>query len=175
MKRRSWIALPLLLCVLLGGFLWRQLERPRDEFVRSTLIGQPLPAFTLPPATEGVKGLANTDFADGKPRLLNIFASWCIPCKAEAPVLDALKGRGVEIYAVAIQDKPENVAAFLAEHGNPFARIGATDMGFQVKLGSTGVPETYVIAGNGRITYQHIGEIRPEHVPMLLQKLEAAK
>jgi cytochrome c biogenesis protein CcmG/thiol:disulfide interchange protein DsbE len=114
--------------------------------------------------------------ADGTPRLLNIFASWCIPCRAEAPHLETLKEAGVQIDAIAIRDRPEDVAAFLAEFGNPFRRIGAdTELAVQLKLGSSGVPETYVIGGDGTILYQHIGDIRAEHVPMLLDRLKAAK
>jgi cytochrome c biogenesis protein CcmG/thiol:disulfide interchange protein DsbE len=103
----------------------------------------------LPQQCRG-EGLSSKDFADGKPRMLNIFASWCLPCKAEAPFLEQIKEAGVEIHAIAIKDKPEDVAAFLAEHGNPFVRIGADmDMLIQLKLGSSGVPETYLIDGKG--------------------------
>jgi cytochrome c biogenesis protein CcmG, thiol:disulfide interchange protein DsbE len=174
--RRSWLIwIPLAIFAFLAGIFLYGLTDPKDEFVRSQMIGKPLPAFTFPAATEGVSGLANTDFADGKSRMLNIFGSWCIPCKAEAPMLEQLKEQGVEIHAIAVNDKPENVAAFLAEHGNPFARIGAADMAFQVQLGSSGVPETFIIDGKGRIVYQHIGDIRPEHVEPLLDKWKAAK
>ena len=170
------IWLPLAVFGLVGGLALYGLLAPKDEFVRSQLVGEKLPVFELPAATEGVQGLANTDFADGKPRLLNFFGSWCGPCKAEAPQLDALARAGVEIHGIALRDKPEDVAKFLREFGNPFARIGSDiDMRLQVKLGSSGVPETYIIAGDGTILYQHIGDIRAEHMPMLLQRLEAAR
>ena len=174
---KNWLIwLPLALFAFLGGIFLYGLVEPKDEYVRSTLIGKPLPEFALPPATEGVEGLSNKDFADGKPRLLNIFASWCLPCKAEAPLLEQIKEAGVEIHAIAIKDKPEDVAGFLAEHGNPFVRIGADmDMLIQLKLGSSGVPETYLIDGKGRIIHQHIGDIRPEHVAPLLAKLREAQ
>ena len=90
-------------------------------------------------------------------------------------MLEQLKSAGVEIHAIAINDKPENLDAFLKEFGNPFGRIGAADMAFQVQLGSSGVPETFIIDGKGRIVHQHIGDIRAEHVQPLLEKWRSAK
>jgi cytochrome c biogenesis protein CcmG, thiol:disulfide interchange protein DsbE len=174
---RPWLLwLPLAVVAFIGGLAIYGLVVPKDDMVHSAMVGRKLPEFALPPATVGIEGLSNRDLADGKPRLLNIFASWCIPCKAEAPYLDALKKSGAEIDAIAIRDKPEDVAAFLAEFGNPFRRIGSdSEMAVQLKLGSSGVPETYVVGGDGTILYQHIGDIRAEHVPMLLEKLREAQ
>lgn len=152
-----------------------QLSRPKDEFVESTMIGKPVPAFDLPAAVADRPGLATADFADGQPKLLNIFASWCIPCRAEASQLAALERNGADIVAIAIRDRPEDVAAFLAAYGDPFSRIGKDDISeVQLALGSSGVPETFVIDGRGVIRYQHIGDIRPEHVPVLLEELRKA-
>jgi cytochrome c biogenesis protein CcmG, thiol:disulfide interchange protein DsbE len=174
--RSRWVWLPLALLAFVAGLSVYGLLRPKDDFVHSNMVGQKLPAFDLPAATDGVSGLRNIDFADGTPRLLNIFASWCIPCRAEAPYLDALKARGAQIYGVAIRDDPRDVAAFLNQYGNPFAKIASdATMKLQLSLGSSGVPETYVIGGDGTILYQHIGDIRAEHVPQLLAKLEEAK
>lgn len=176
LTRRLIFWLPLAVLALLGGIAIYGLIVPKDDIIQSAMVGRKLPSFNLPAATDGVQGLSNMDMASGKPRLLNIFASWCIPCRAEAPQLDALAKAGVEIDSIAIRDKPEDVAAFLAEYGNPFQRIGADqDMAVQLALGSSGVPETYVIAGDGTILYQHIGDIRAEHVPMLLGKLRDAR
>ena len=151
------------------------LYRPADREVASTMIGKPLPEFTLRAAAADRPGLARADLADGKPRLLNIFASWCVPCAVESPQLAALKAEGVEIAGVAIRDRPEDVGAFLARNGNPYSRIGADDRSeVQFGIGSSGVPETFVIDGKGTIRYQHIGEIRPEHLALLREKLKEA-
>ena len=168
-----WLPLGLFLGFLLLSvvvMLW-----PGDRNVASGLVGKPLPAFALKPAVDDRPGLSSADLTGGKPRLLNVFASWCVPCAAEAPVLARLQQAGVQIDGIAIRDRKADVAAFLARNGNPFARIGADDVGaVQIALGSSGVPETFVIDGKGIIRYQHIGDIRPEQVPMILAKLKEA-
>ena len=170
-----WWWIPLLLFALFLGVAGYQLTQPKDEFIPSAMIGEPLPRFDLRPAIAGRPGLSTADFQDGKPRLLNIWASWCVPCIAEAPQLERLRRQGAEIVGIAIRDRPEDVAAFLARYGNPYSRIGADDLlQVQLAIGSSGVPETFVIDGEGTITYQHIGDIRAEHVPMLLEKLREA-
>lgn len=151
------------------------LLRPADRNVASTLVGKPVPAFDLPPALPGRPGLDSKVLANGKPHLVNIFASWCLPCRVEAPQLGALARAGVPIEGISVRDTTEALQGFLTQYGDPFQRIGADDDGkVQLALGSSGVPETYVVDGKGVIRYQHIGEIRPEHVPLLLDKLREA-
>ncbi|MFL9842106.1 DsbE family thiol:disulfide interchange protein [Sphingomonas sp. ST-64] len=168
--------LPLLAFSVLVVLVGYGLTRPSDAPVRSALVGKPLPDFALPAMVPGKPGLVRADLATGKPRLLNVFASWCVPCIAEAPQLMKLKAAGVQIDAVAIRDTPEAVAAFLARHGDPYARIGNdAQRVVQIGIGSSGVPETFVIDGQGRIAMQHIGDIREEDVPKLLKALEDAR
>ncbi len=170
MTWRLWV--PLLLFagfVALAGYM---LTKPKDEFVESRMVGKELPYFALRPAVPERPGVASAGFKAGAPRLLNIFASWCLPCIAEARQLERLAAMGVQIDGIAIRDRPEDVADFLQRHGNPYQRIGADDLSeVQLAIGSSGVPETFVIDGSGRIAYQHIGDIRPEHVPMLMEEL----
>jgi len=164
--------------VLFGAFVVLVLYgllRPADHDVKSAMIGKPLPQFALRPATQELPGLSFADMADGKPRLLNIFASWCIPCAAEAPQLAELRAKGVEVVGVAIRDRPEELKVFLQRNGNPFSRIGADDVSaIQFAIGSSGVPESFVIDGKGTIRYQHIGDIRPDQVEMIVQKVREA-
>lgn len=174
--RTILIWLPLLLFLAFIGLFASGLFKPDDRVIHSRLVGQSLPAFTLPAAASDRPALASTQLATGTPRLLNIFASWCVPCAAEAPQLEALKQAGVQIDAIAIRDARPDVDAFLKRNGNPYARIGLdARSGVQIALGSSGVPETFVIDGKGRIAYQHIGDIRAEDVPMLLQRLRDAR
>lgn len=174
--RRWLIWLPLAVFAGLALLIANELRAPSDRTVRSTLIDRPLPDVTLPPLLPGKPGLDRADFAGGGPRLLNIFASWCVPCIAEAPQLARLKAAGVGIDAVAVRDTGPAVATFLARYGDPYVGIGSDPASrTQLALGSSGVPETFVVDGRGVIRLQHIGAIRDEDVPELLQALAEAK
>jgi len=168
-----WVLLAL--AAGLFGLFAFMLSQPKDEFVESTMIGKPIPEFALPPIVTDRPGLSRADLADGKPKLLNVFASWCVPCAAEAPNLARLEASGANIVGVAIRDRPEDAAAFLSQYGNPFSRIGRDDIRqVQLSIGSSGVPETFVIDGNGVIRYQYIGPIGPGEVSLLLAQLREA-
>lgn len=174
--KRALVWLPLALFTLLLAVAIYGLRQDGDRSVRSAMVGRALPAFALPPMVPGKPGLTRADFVQGKPRLINVFASWCVPCAAEAAQLARLKAAGVAIDAVAIRDRSDDVTAFLARNGDPFAAIGSDpESAFQLALGSSGVPETFVIDGRGRVAHQHIGEIREEDVPVILAALERAK
>ena len=168
--------LPLLvLIVFVGAVAWR-LSSTADEKIASKMIGQPVPAIALAPAVPGKPGLSSTDLAKGQPRFVNVFASWCVPCIAEAPLLSELRRRGMPIDAIAVRDRAEDVAAFLDRHGDPFERIGADPQSqAQLALGSSGVPETFIVDGRGIIRYQHMGPIEPGDVPSLVAQWDAAK
>jgi len=169
-----WV--PLALFAVFLGIAATGLIAPRDSVIESQMIGEPVPQFALAPSLPGRPGLTSADLATGEPRLLNVFASWCVPCIAEAPQLMQLRRAGVAIDAIAIRDRPEDVAVFLSRYGDPYERIGAdTDSRVQLSLGSSGVPETFVVDGEGIIRHQHIGDIRAEDVPALLAALEAAR
>ena len=176
MVRRWTLWMPLALFLAIVALAAWRLQDNGETVVKSALVGKPLPEFTLPAMIAGKPGLRRSDLATGKPRLLNVFASWCVPCIAEAPQLMKLKDAGVQIDAVAIKDSPAAVTAFLSRHGDPYARIGNDyDRIVQIGIGSSGVPETFVIDGKGRIAAQHIGDIREDDVPKLLKALDEAE
>jgi len=139
----------------------------------STLIGKPLPAFALSSVRRGDDGLATADLR-GAPRLLNVFASWCVTCKYEHPVLLALKARGVPIDGLDWKDEPAAGAHYLAENGDPYRKVGNDRSGRAgIDLGVAAVPETFVIDGAGRVRFKEVGPITPEEWTQKIEPLMA--
>ena len=167
--------LPLTLFGVFVAVVMLSLLHPADRAVQSAMIGRPLPQFALAAASVDRPGLARADLANGKVHLLNIFASWCVPCAVEAPQLEALRARGIDVVGVAIRDHPQDLQQFFARNGNPFSRVGADNVSaIQFALGSSGVPESFVIDGRGMIRYQHIGDIRIDQVDLIADKVAEA-
>jgi cytochrome c biogenesis protein CcmG/thiol:disulfide interchange protein DsbE len=161
--------------LILAALVWR-LATPADTNVHSALEGKPLPAFNLPAIIPGKPALSSAELATGQPHLVNVFASWCVPCVTEVKVLQTLKDRGVHIEGIAVRDRPDDLADFLARNGDPYERIGSDPQSdVQISLGSSGVPESFVVDGKGVIRYQQIGPIDASDVPMILSKLEQAR
>ena len=172
MKRRLLLWLPFALGIGLLGMFYIGLRNPTDHIIASQLVGQPLPLFAAEAAVPGQPGLASSDFRDGKPRLLNVFASWCVPCVAEIPMLLRLKAMGADVVGFAVHDSTDGLTKFLAANGNPYSRIGLDQAGrAQMAFGSAGVPETFVVDGKGKIIYQHVGVVTDADVPKLLAML----
>jgi cytochrome c biogenesis protein CcmG/thiol:disulfide interchange protein DsbE len=165
----------LLLLFIVSSLAWR-LIKPANPAIPSQLVERSVPQFVLAPAMPTKAGLRSTDLATGEPRLLNIFASWCVPCVGEASVLGKLRQRGVKIDAIAVRDTPDAIAAFLARNGDPYERIGIDPQSdVQISLGSSGVPETFVIDGRGVIRRQYIGPLTAANVPGLIQELRSLR
>ena len=177
MKRRLIFWLPFgIAIIVLILFLRPLLEQRGEHVVRSGMIGRPVPEFQLAPAIAGRPGLASATMRRGHPHLVHIFASWGLPCRVEAPQLEALARRGIPIDGIAVRDRPQDLARFLASYGDPFRAIGAdADRRVQMDLGSAGVPETFVIDGNGVIRHQHIGAITEGDMATIVAAWEAAR
>lgn len=128
------------------------------------LIGQRVPAFSLP----GIAGSSLTDAELGSqpaPVLVNFFASWCVPCVQEAPVLQSLREAGIALFGIAYKDQDSAVAAFLARNGDPFTRVVADAPGrAAIDWGVTGVPETFLLDRQGIVRWHFAGPLTPEIV-----------
>ena len=175
--RRRWLlfVIPLLLFIVMSVFLGIGLTRDPST-LPSALVGKAAPDFVLPPLDgRDQHGLSRADLG-GKPMLVNVFASWCVPCRMEHPVISRLAEEGVVVQGINYKDRPEDAKAWLGELGDPFQHLGADRDGrVAIDWGVYGVPETYVIDKNGRITYRQVGPMQPEDVERtilpLLEKL----
>lgn len=134
-------------------------EAPRD--LPSTFIEKPVPATDLPALSDAKPGFTSADLADGGVKLVNIWASWCGPCRVEHPFLMQLAEEGVEIHGFNYKDQNAQALQFLNELGDPYARVGVDASGRAgIEWGVYGVPETFVVNGDGVIVYKHIGPIQ---------------
>jgi cytochrome c biogenesis protein CcmG/thiol:disulfide interchange protein DsbE len=174
-KRLIFVA-PIVLFGLLIVALAAGLRRD-PTILPSTLIGKPLPAFNLPAVRTGDAGLKTAD-EKGEPRLLNVFASWCVSCRIEHPVLLRLKQEGVPIDGLDWKDTAADARKYLIDQGDPYQRAG-NDRGGRagIDLGVAAVPETFVVDRNGRVRYKVVGPISPEDwdgtIKPLMDKLRA--
>lgn len=153
--------IPLALFVVLAGFLAVGLKlNPRE--VPSPLIDKPAPDFALPVLDQPEKTVALADLK-GQVWVLNVFASWCVPCLVEHPLVTQLAASGVKVVALNYKDKPEDASKWLARHGNPYSLVLADRQGqVGIDFGVYGVPETFLIDRDGKIRFKHIGPITPQ-------------
>ncbi len=164
-RRRLNLALvPVCIFAGLAIIFWYGLSGNPSE-LPSALIGKPVPDFVLP-AIEGsnIPGLTSADLKSGEVSVVNIWASWCGPCRAEHPVLMDLSRRS-DITLVGINNKDDaaNAARFLGALGQPFAKVGADTNGrVTIDWGGYGVPETFIVDGKGNIRFKKVGELTPE-------------
>ena len=167
------------LAVALGWGLTRD-----PKVLPSALIDKPVPEFNLPPVKGRISGLASADLS-GEVSIVNVFASWCLPCKAEHPIWMDLKARNVvPIHGLNYKDTPDDASAWLNRLGDPYKRTGADlDGRVAIDWGVYGVPETFIVSADGRIAYKHVGPVTQEIVDgtlmpivdRLLRKADGAK
>ncbi len=172
MKKELWRIIPLVLFLLVMLAVANGLFIPKEERGRqSAMINRLLPEFSLPvllrPGT-----LFLTNQWKEQVAVVNIFASWCTPCKAEHPALMQMAQAGIPIYGIAWKDTDQNIAAYLQQNGNPFRNIGVDNMGTTTLLfGIAGLPETYVIDKKNRIRFKHAGPLTADVVTQQIQPL----
>lgn len=178
-KPRRWLAfLPFIIFMVLAGVFLAQLLSGRDtSTVPSALIGQPAPQTILPPLDgTGLPGFDPAQFK-GKVTLVNVWASWCVPCRQEHPVMMELTRQGkIEIFGLNYKDKPDNARNFLAELGNPYTALGVDGNGrAAIEWGVYGIPESFLIGKDGTIVWKHVGPFDPQNVATtLLPEIEKA-
>jgi len=150
----------LVLSGILGLYLWQIGTGQKSlNYLPSALIDKPAPKFILPPINNDGEGFS-TEMLYGKISLVNIWASWCIPCRAEHPFLMELARNGFTIYGINYKDEPKNADRFLQVLGNPYLAVGADSSGLtSIDWGVYGYPETFIIDRRGYIRYRHVGPI----------------
>ena len=173
---RPWMLVPALLALALMALFFVQLGREDKEDLPSPLVGKPVPRFELPGLGDR-PGLASADLAESGVKLVNVFASWCVPCRVEHPQIEALSEAGITVHGLNYKDEPADAERFLAELGDPYTRIGRDGSGrVGIEWGVYGVPETFVIDGSGTIVHKHVGPIREgDLADKILPAIEAAR
>ncbi len=175
MPRRLLYVVPVLIFGVNAGYFLGGLNPGRDvRLIPSVMIDQPVPEFELGPI-EGMDGpgLKTADLTGGQVTLVNFFASWCVPCRIEHPLLIELVERdGVRLVGINYKNEAEEARAWLAQLGNPYARIGADTTGRAgIEWGVYGLPETFIIDKKGRIRYRHVGQLDADALERTIRPL----
>lgn len=171
MIRRLALIVPLL---ALAAFVLLATFRPAQPL--DPMVGRSVPPFDLPGLDSLHPGLSDADLRHGGVTVVNLFASWCPPCRVEEPQLKALRDRGIVVHGIAVSDQAADTQTFLKAAGDPFARVGVDKDGRVSRLlQADGLPETFVVDGTGKIAAHHIGELRPENIPALLAAIDKAR
>jgi cytochrome c biogenesis protein CcmG/thiol:disulfide interchange protein DsbE len=182
-RGRLLYLLPVLIFTALALLFLFRLFTGDPSKVPSALIGRPVPTFALAPlealkdaSGHPIAGLAAADLK-GRTTIVNVWASWCGPCRQEHPILmDLAKDPSVRVVGINYKDNPENARRFLGALGNPFAAVGVDPNGrTAIEWGVYGVPETFVVAPDGTIRHKHIGPLTPETLPGFQAALSAAR
>jgi cytochrome c biogenesis protein CcmG/thiol:disulfide interchange protein DsbE len=176
-QRRSWLmALPLVAFAALAAIFWFRLGDGDPSRIPSALIGHPAPLTALPPlqglASNGapVPGLDPAMFK-GKVSVVNVWASWCVPCHDEAPLLTRLgQDKRLQLIGINYKDDPENARRFLGRYGNPYGIVGVDGNGrAAIEWGVYGVPETFIVGREGTIVYKLVGPVTPDNIDTVLK------
>jgi cytochrome c biogenesis protein CcmG, thiol:disulfide interchange protein DsbE len=175
-RRRLIVSIPLVAFLALAALFMLRLGAGDPSRIPSALIGHPAPATDLPPLPglerdgKPVPGLDSAQFK-GEVTVLNVWASWCVPCRDEAPLLLALAtDRRIRVVGINYKDQPDNARRFLGRYGNPFVANGTDGNGrAAIEWGVYGVPETFVVGRDGRIAYKLIGPITPDNLDQALK------
>lgn len=175
---RVLFLLPVVVFAAVAALFAAGLFRDAPDELPSALIGRPVPAIALPALDAATRGFSTADLRAGRVTVVNVFASWCAPCRLEHPMLrEIARLDGVQLFGIAYKNRREDARVFLDELGDPYARIGHdADGRASIELGVYGVPETYVIDAAGTVRARHAGELTPEIFRgRILPAIEAAR
>ncbi|MET0278186.1 MAG: DsbE family thiol:disulfide interchange protein [Pseudorhodoplanes sp.] len=171
MRRKLLVALPLLLFLALAALFFFRLGSGDPSLIPSALIGREAPKNDLPPVAGLVdqgKPLPGVNAADfkGHVTVVNVWASWCVPCHDEVPFLEKLaQDKRIRVVGINYKDQPDNARRFVGRYGNPFAAVGADPNGrAAIEWGVYGVPETFLVGADGRIAYKLVGPLTEENM-----------
>jgi cytochrome c biogenesis protein CcmG, thiol:disulfide interchange protein DsbE len=168
--KRLFFLVPVVVFVGLAWLLYVGLFQGPPSLLPSPLVGKPAPDIALPALDEQAQKFERAELGQGRPIIVNFWASWCVPCRLEHSTLQALAARkGIALYGVDYKDKPEDARAFLSELGNPFGKINEDREGrVSIDWGVTGVPETFVIDSKGIIRVHYAGPLNDQVVEQLI-------
>ena len=178
--RRFGAVIPAAIFAALALLLYLALFWGDPSDIPTALKDKPVPDFVLPPVEglQNIPGFETDDLKTGVPTIVNVWASWCVPCRAEHPILMQLAARDdVRLVGLNYKDAPENARRFLGTLGNPFEAVGADRTGrIAIDWGVYGVPETFIVDGEGLIRFKHVGPIVPADIEnVILPALENAR
>jgi len=176
-QRRSWLmTLPLLAFAALAAMFWFRLGNSDPSRIPSALIGHPAPQTALPPLQGLVNNGAQVPGLDpamfkGKVSVVNVWASWCVPCHDEAPLLIELgRDKRLQLVGINYKDAPDNARRFLGRYGNPYGIVGVDGNGrAAIEWGVYGVPETFIVSREGTIVYKMVGPVTPDNIDTVLK------
>jgi cytochrome c biogenesis protein CcmG/thiol:disulfide interchange protein DsbE len=170
------MALPLVAFAALAAIFWFRLGNSDPSRIPSALIGHPAPQTALPPLPGLADGGAPVPGLDpavfkGKVSIVNVWASWCVPCHDEAPLLTQLgRDKRLQIVGINYKDAPDNARRFLGRYGNPYGIVGVDANGrAAIEWGVYGVPETFIVGREGTIVYKMVGPVTPENIDSVLR------
>ncbi len=170
------MALPLVAFAALAAIFWFRLGNTDPSRIPSALIGHPAPRTALPPLAGLAEGGAPVPGLDpaafkGKVSIVNVWASWCVPCHDEAPLLTRLgRDKRLQVIGINYKDTPDNARRFLGRYGNPYGIVGVDANGrASIEWGVYGVPETFIVGREGTIVYKMVGPVTPENIDSVLR------
>jgi cytochrome c biogenesis protein CcmG/thiol:disulfide interchange protein DsbE len=175
-RNRLLMVLPLILFAGLAVLFWLRLGDGDPSRIPSALIGRPAPQTTLPPLAGLTNDGAQVPGLDpamlkGKVSVVNVWASWCVPCHDEAPLFTQLAGdKRLQLVGINYKDAPDNARRFLGRYGNPYAVVGVDGNGrAAIEWGVYGVPETFIVGRDGTIVYKLVGPVTPDNIGIVLK------